>query len=45
MSAPLQSAVSAEQAVFNSQLRLPDKRGMTFEVLLYRQLHPKGGVH
>jgi type II secretory ATPase GspE/PulE/Tfp pilus assembly ATPase PilB-like protein len=35
---PTPSAGSAEQAFFDSQLLPPDKRGMTFEVLFYRQL-------
>ena len=35
---PSKPASSAEQAFFDSQLLPPDKRGMTFEVLFYRQL-------
>jgi type II secretory ATPase GspE/PulE/Tfp pilus assembly ATPase PilB-like protein len=38
MSAVLKSAKESEQEFFNSQMLPPDKRGVSFEALFYRQL-------
>lgn len=38
MSAVLKTTRDSEQAFFDSQMLPPDKRGVTFEVLFYRQL-------